>query len=177
MTGTIAIRRERPQDRAGIRSVHRAAFARPGYVGDQVREAVLVDELREGPWWLPRLSLVAVSGKVLVGHVVASRATVQPSGAAVLGLGPIGVEPDWQRQGVGSTLMHAVLAAAEARDEAVVVVLGDPVYYRRFGFVPAAEHGLLPPDPAWGAAFQLRALSGPVPHGVVRYAAPFDAVG
>ena len=176
MSSPVEIRRERPEDRAGVRSVHRAAFARPGHVDEQVPEALLVDQLRDGPWWLPHLSLVAVSGEV-VGHVVASRATVQPSGAAVLGLGPIGVEPAWQRQGVGSALMRAVLAAAEARDEAAVVLLGDPVYYRRFGFVPAAEHGLLPPDPAWGAAFQLRVLSGPVPRGVVHYAAPFDAVG
>jgi putative acetyltransferase len=71
----------------------------------------------------------------------------------VFGLGPLGVGPAWQRQGIGSALMHAVLAAAEALDESGVGLLGDPMFYRRFGFVAAAEHGVAAPDPEWGGAF------------------------
>ena len=63
----VEIRRERPQDHVAVRAVHRAAFGEPEQVGDVV-EAVLVDRLRDGPWWLPRLSLVAiVDGAVSTG--------------------------------------------------------------------------------------------------------------
>jgi putative acetyltransferase len=141
-----------------------------------VSEVRLVDELRAGPWWLPHLSLVAMSPtEVVIGHVMATRASVEPSGAALLGLGPLGVEPTSQGRGVGSALMHALLAAAEARDESLVGLLGDPAYYGRFGFVPATELGISAPDASWGAAFQARRLSGAaVPGGTFRYAAPFD---
>lgn len=172
----VEIRRERPSDHAAVRAVHRVAFGRAGQVGDVV-EAVLVDRLRAGPWWLPRLSLVAVAEGEMVGHVVTTRATLEPSGAPVLGLGPLGVDPARQGQGIGSALMHAVLGAAEALDESVVGLLGDPAFYRRFGFVPAAEHGVAAPDPAWGAAFQLRVLSEPPERGTFRYAEPFERLG
>jgi putative acetyltransferase len=57
----------------------------------------------------------------------------------VLGLGPLGVEPGWQRRGVGSALMHAILGGAEACGETLVGLVGDPAYYGRFGFAPAWE--------------------------------------
>jgi putative acetyltransferase len=172
----MEIRRERPEDHAAVRAVHRAAFGGREQVGDVV-EAVLVDRLRDGPWWLPRLSLVAVVGGTVVGHVIATRATVQPSGAPVLGLGPLGVEPAQQRQGIGTALMHAVLGAAEALDESMVGLLGDPAYYGRFGFVAAAASGVDAPDPRWGAAFQIRVLSGPQIRGEFRYAESFERLG
>ena len=172
----MRIRRERPEDHRAVRAVHRRAFARPGSTGD-VAEAVLVDRLRAGPWWLPELSLVAVVDETVVGHAVATRATVQPAGAPALGLGPLGVDPAWQRRGVGTALVHALLGAAEARDEPVVAVLGDPAFYGRFGFGAAADQGVVAPDPGWGAAFQLRLLSGPPPRGTFRYAEPFERLG
>lgn len=171
----MEIRRERPADHTAVRAVHREAFARSGRFHD-VAEAVLVDRLRAGPWWLPRLSLVAMSQGAVVGHVVATRATLEPSGVLALGLGPLGVDPAWQRRGIGSALMHAVLGAAEALDESVVGLLGDPTFYRRFGFVAAGNYGVAAPDAQWGAAFQLRVLSG-LPEGAFRYAEPFEQLG
>jgi putative acetyltransferase len=93
----------------------------------------------------------------------------------VLGLGPLGVRPDRQGQGVGGALMHAVLAAADARDEPLVVLLGDPNYYRRFGFVAAGDLGIEAPEPAWGEHFQARLLAAydPALTGPFAYAAPF----
>ena len=106
---------------------------------------------------------------------IATRGTIEPSGAPALGLGPLGVVPAWQRRGVGSALMHALLGAAEATDETVVCLLGSPRYYCRFGFRPAVEAGIAAPDPAWGGAFQVRTFgTGRVPSGTFRYAAPFD---
>ncbi|GEL17007.1 GNAT family N-acetyltransferase [Pseudonocardia asaccharolytica] len=134
-----------------------------------------MDELRRGPWWLPRLSLVAVSATgAVIGHVLATRASLEPSGTAVLGLAPLGIDPAHQGRGVGTALMHAILAAAEACDEPLVALLGAPAYYRRFGFSAAAGHGIAAPDPTWAAAFQARVLSGTVVPGRFRYAPPFD---
>ena len=72
--------------------------------------------------------------------------------------------------------MHAVIAAADALDEPLIALLGNPGYYSRFGFVTSTRHGIEPPDPDWGEYFQVRTLSswdGSI-DGTFRYAAPFD---
>jgi putative acetyltransferase len=170
----MIVRRERPADHAGVRQVHEAAFRPPG--GGDAVEARLVDELREDPGFLPHLSLVAVEHDDVVGHVIATRGRLEPLGHPVLGLGPLGVRPEHQRAGVGTVLVHALLAVAEAADERLVALLGSPDYYRRFGFRPAAELGITSPDPAWGQHFQARHLNGPAVHGAFRYAEPFNRV-
>lgn len=163
----MIIRRELPADAAAVHEVVAAAFG-----GPQTAEAPLVDALRADPAWIPRLSLVAELGGDVVGHVLCTRGLAGDLPA--LGLAPLSVRPDVQRSGVGKALMHAVLAAADALDEPFVALLGDPDYYARFGFVPAADLGVLGPDPAWGVHFQARALSAWRPADPVgfRYAAP-----
>jgi putative acetyltransferase len=163
----VIIRREHPRDHDTVRALHEAAFGRPV-------EARLLDELREDAGFLPHLSLVAVDGGDVVGHVIATRGWLEPFGTPVLGLGPIGVRPDRQRGGVGTVLVHALIAIAEAADERVVALLGSPDYYRRFGFVRSTELGIESPDPAWGEHFQARQLSGPPLSGTFRYADPFS---
>ncbi len=175
------IRRESPGDVAAIRAVTAAAFATAAHSAPPVEpdgvpgEATLVGWLRDDPGWVPSLSLVAESADGhVVGHVVCTRGSVD--GAPVLGLGPLSVDPGHQGAGVGSALMHAVLAAADARDEPLVALLGDPAYYRRFGFRPAAEVGIAAPEPAWGDLFQVRTLAAYEPGltGTITYAAPFS---
>lgn len=196
----MLIRRETAADIDAIRAVHAAAFASADHGpdggdhgpdhgsdhgdhgSDQGRddrmpvEATLVDALRADEGWLPAYSLVATDadGQV-VGHVVATRGRVGGEPVA-LGLGPLGVLPQWQRRGVGSALMHAVLGAADARDEPLVVLLGHPEYYPRFGFGPAVELGVTPPQP-WGPQyFMARPLTAwrASIRGEFRYARPFD---
>lgn len=171
----VEVRRERRGDEDAVREVHRAAFVQQG--NDPPVETTLLDRLRADPAWLPHLSLVAVADGEVVGHVVATRAAIGSSRTPVLGLGPLGVLPRWQRRGVGTALVHALLGAAESRDETLVGVLGEPDYYGRFGFVTATAVGVVPPDPAWGLFFQIRPLAAPVPTGRFRYAAPFDELG
>lgn len=72
--------------------------------------------------------------------------------------------------------MHAVIAAADALDEPAVVLLGEPSYYRRLGFVLAESVGLLPPEPSWVPYFQVRPLPAwddSLP-GTFRYAPAFE---
>jgi putative acetyltransferase len=136
-------------------------------------EATLVSWLRADDGWLPQLSLVAIGGGEVVGHVVCTRALLGEHPA--LGLGPLSVLPDWQGKGVGSALMHAVLGAADALGESVVGLVGEPAYYSRFGFVAAASVGICAPDASWGDYFQVRTLeSYDGATGRFRYAAPFD---
>jgi putative acetyltransferase len=163
----VIVRRERPADSRAVDAVHRAAF--PTDV-----EARLLAELREDAGFLPYLSLVAVDGGDVVGSVVATRGWIEPVGAPALGLGPVGVLPGRQGRGVGTVLVHALLAVAEAAGERLVALLGDPAYYRRFGFVVSTELGVDPPDPTWGVHFQARALADPTPRGTFRYAEPFS---
>lgn len=175
----MLIRREHPDDIEPIRAVTAAAFsavahsAPPAEPGGDPGEAALVSWLREDSGWMPELSLVAVEEGLVVGHVVATRALLADQPA--LGLGPLSVLPRRQGSGIGSALVHAVLGAADALDESLVALLGDPAYYRRFGFVPAQSAGIIAPDPSWGGYFQVRTLAGyRGQRGHFRYAAPFD---
>jgi putative acetyltransferase len=172
----LVIRPERPGDEPAIAAVVRAAFTRPDALGNEVVEVKLVDELRAGEGWLPRLSLLAEVDGVVIGHVVCSRGRVD--GRPALGLGPLGVLPAWQQRGVGQALMHSVLGAAEALREPLVVLLGSPRYYKRFGFVPASTLGIAAPEPAWGDDFQARPLAAYDPRlrGRFQYAAAFEGL-
>jgi putative acetyltransferase len=155
----------------------------PTAADEPVAEVRLVDELRADGDLLPRLCLVAALAEApgrVVGSVVVSRGAVHrtTAGAAREGdvdddatddatgdgtpwaaLGPIGVLPSAQGRGVGSALVHAVLAAADALDLAGVALLGDPRFYARFGFVAAADLGIRPPVAEWAEHFQVRPLT------------------
>jgi putative acetyltransferase len=134
----------------------------------------LVDNLRASNDWVAKLSLVAVHRSGIIGHVLCTRARLARA-QPVLGLAPIGVLPEHQGVGVGHALMHAILGAADALDESLVGVLGEPGYYARFGFQTATGLGVEPPDPAWGDYFQVRLLTAyePTLTGRFSYAAPF----
>jgi putative acetyltransferase len=173
----MLIRRETRSDAGAIHALTAAAFSGPvpGRPGRPSAEARLVDELRGSKAWLPAFSLVAISAEGrIVGHVLCTRAHVASEPA--LALAPLSVHPDHQRQGVGSALMHAVLGAADASNEPLVALLGDPAYYRRFGFRPGVDYHVAAPTPGWGHHFQVRALTAyrPSLHGAFSYAQPFD---
>lgn len=160
----LVVRRERPADIPAVQVLTRDAFG-------QDLERDLLAALRADEGWLPALSLVAERDGEVVGHVVVTRGDV--SGVPAVGLGPISVLPALQRSGVGSALVHVVCAVAEASGESLAVLLGEPAYYARFGFVAASSVDVLSPDPAWGDAFQARRLRPDAPTGSFAYAMPF----
>jgi putative acetyltransferase len=116
-----------------VRAVQSAAFGR----GD---EADLVDALRRQA--SPSLSLVAeVAGRV-VGHVFFSPVAIEGHGEVrAAGLAPLAVDPELQGRGLGSALVRAGLRACPRHGWLAVFLLGDPGYYARFGFEPAAPRG------------------------------------
>jgi len=165
------LRPEAPEDHAAIHALLRDAF--DPYGG----EAELVGALRADAAHVPELCLVAVDAAALAGHVFFSRARLA-SGHEVLALAPMAVAPERQRGGIGTELVLAALERAAATAFPLVVVLGHPAYYPRFGFRPAAELGVeapwdVPPE-AW-MALPLPAYD-PAARGLMTYAAAFDAV-
>jgi putative acetyltransferase len=176
MIRAMLIQRETRAQIAAVRALTAAAFAGPDQVDKTPPEVALVDELRTSNAWLPALSLVAIRSSGVVGNVLCSRARVGLT--PVLGLGPLSVHPDHQGQGVGLALMHAVLGAADALDEPLVVLLGNPRYYSRFGFRLAEEYGITPPVPQWRPHFQARTLTAftPALRGTFTYGEPFNRV-
>jgi len=166
------VRRERRGDIPAIRTVNERAFG-------GTDEAAVVAALRAAG--AVTLSLVAEQDGEVVGHVLFSPVTVEtPAGAReAVGLGPMAVLPERQGRGLGSVLVREGLAFLARAGHGVVVVLGQPGYYPRFGFAPAGRFGLRCafdcPDEAF-MALELRpgalaALGG----GVVRYHEAFGA--
>jgi predicted N-acetyltransferase YhbS len=129
----VIVRVERPEDRDASFEVERAAFDRDLEAG--IARAV-ADE--EGSF-----ALVAEDDGTVIGHVQMSRAWI--GATAVLSLGPIGVVPARQGEGLGGALVRGALDEASARGERVVMLLGAPGYYGRFGFVPGSTFGLQNP--------------------------------
>jgi putative acetyltransferase len=131
----ISIRRERPRDMVGIRAVNEAAFGKR-------TEADIVDALRAA--CPDHLSVVVESAGTIVGHILFSPVTVEGGSQYRhgMGLAPMAVMPDRQRQGIGSRLIEAGLEILREQGYSFVIVLGHPEFYPRFGFVPASHHGL-----------------------------------
>jgi putative acetyltransferase len=119
-----------PADEAAIASVITAAFLEAEHSGGN--EADIVEALREASSLT--LSLVATEDATIVGHVAFSPVTVDGRSEGWFGLGPVAVVPDRQRQGIGGALIEAGLRELRAQGSRGCVVLGDPAYYRRFGF-------------------------------------------
>jgi putative acetyltransferase len=172
----VRVREERDDDVEAVAAVHRAAFGGPD-VPDEPVEVPLYRALCASDAFVPELSVVATIDGHVVGHVICTRATLADR-VDVLGLGPVGVLPALQRKGIGRALLERVLAAADALGFPLVCLLGDPKLYERFGFGPASELGIEPPDDSWGIHFQARTLGTYEPAMVGRfaYAAPFDEV-
>ncbi len=169
----VAIRPERPGDEAAIRSLVDAAFA------PSTEEGRIVDDLRQDSGWLPELSFVAVDehGTIVgqcvtsVGRLVAHDGTDRP----ILGLGPIAVAPDHQRRGIGGALVRTTIAGATALAWPVIVLLGHPTYYPRFGFESARSIGIEPQQPWSDATWMALRLPAWTPdlRGTMRYPSAF----
>ena len=187
----MILRREHPADSTAVHQIHVAAFQRQG--GEEPMEARLLEELRRCDSWQNRFSLVVESGdaavesgdaavdragssRQVIAHAVCTRGHV--GDVPVLALGPIAVRPDRQRGGAGSALVHGLIGAADATGEPMIVLLGSPVYYGRFGFVRSSDVGIEPPQPEWHQHFQVLTLSSyrQTMRGEFVYASPFRTV-
>jgi putative acetyltransferase len=157
----IPIRPEAPGDAPAIAALITDAFLTAAHADGT--EAAIVDGLRAAG--ALSLSLVALDGDTLAGHVAASPVTIdgRPGWA---GIGPLAVRDDHRRQGIGAALVTAALDALRARGLAGAVLVGDPRYYARFGF--AARPGLTVPGIPDEYVLALP-FAGDAPNGAIAY--------
>jgi putative acetyltransferase len=129
----MIVRSETPDDVAAIRMVQEVAFGQPA-------EAQLVDDLRAAGDSV--FSLVAVDDRLVAGHVLFSR---MKAPFPALALGPVAVLPEYRQTGFASRLIRQGIARSEADRWLGIFVLGDPAFYRRFGFDAAKARGFISP--------------------------------
>lgn len=155
---SLRVRAEQPSDIEDIRRVVTVAFAQPD-------EARLVDVLRETGDI--HASSVAIVDDVIVGHAALSKGRIED--AVVHVLAPVAVDPAFQGQGIGIAVVDHVLQSSAGP----VVVLGDPDYYKRFGFSAAEDHQIC--DTTFNPPPGVLQILHPelAPSGVLTYPDPF----
>jgi len=163
------IREEIPADHDAVRELNRQAFN-----GDA--EVELVERLRTSGAVI--VSLMAVENDAIVGHILFSDVAIETEPAVIraVSLAPMAVAPKFQRRGIGSALVRRGLELCRERGRSVVVVLGHPDYYPRFGFSAALAKNLKSPYSNAGAAWMALELVPGALHGItgmVRYPKAF----
>ena len=136
----LVVRRERPEDEREISDVVAAAF------GD-ASVAEFTESIRASPGYASELTFVGEEDGRIAGYCMLSYVGLDGGPVdRLVTLTPVAVRPDRQRQGVGTAVVQAAIAAADERGEPLVLVEGVPAYYPRFGFASATALGLERPD-------------------------------
>jgi putative acetyltransferase len=132
------IRPETPSDIAAIHAVNKEAF------DNRESEPSLVKAIRNSEEFIKELSLVAEENGQIVGHILFSRIYIETENGrvSVLGLAPMAVLPQYQKQGIGSRLVRHGLDECKRLGYSLVIVLGHTAYYPRFGFSATAAKSL-----------------------------------
>ncbi len=147
------IRPETPSDTSAIALVNKLAFGRE-------EEAQLVEQIRNSQYYISELTLVAEINNSVVAHIMFSYINlVGQETFQVLGLAPLAVHPDFQKQGIGSALINAGLNKANELEETLIVVLGHPEFYSRFGFKASIDFGIKSPFPVPEDVFMVKPLA------------------
>ncbi len=167
----IIVRRERPEDISSVRIINKQVFGKPV-------EVDIVDKLRQT--CLKVLSLVAEHEGRIVGHIIFSPAQVKRGKRVIKGMGlvPMTVLLERQREGIGSQLITYGLKILQDQHCPFVIVLGNPDYYPRFGFKPTSKYGLKSqwpniPDEAFMVLIFYKTKMAGV-SGIVRYRNEFN---
>ena len=142
----LTIRLETPEDVESIRYVNEQAFG-------QENESKLIEKLRNRG--VLTISLVAIQDGEIVGHIAFSPVVIESglSSFGAIALAPMAVLPAYQHRGIGSQMVRAGLEECRSRGHEIILVLGHPDYYPRFGFVPSKPKGIdcefKVPEEAW----------------------------
>jgi putative acetyltransferase len=168
------IRPEIPADIPAIFEVNYQAFAHDD-------EARLVDALRDARVFNPELSLVAVHGDRIIGHIMFPPITIESPEAITpaIALAPLVVHPDYQCLGVGAALIEEGLNVCRTLGHRIVIVIGHPGYYPRYGFRSARANGIVAPFTVADDVFMVLALDPGALDGIqgtVKYPKAFDAI-
>ncbi len=170
MGNDVTIREETPADEAAIAEVTIAAFRTLAV--SNATEQHIIAALRDAD--ALTISLVAERDGRVVGHVAFSPVTISDGTGAWYGLGPVSVLPECQRQGIGKALIEGGLSRLKRMKARGCCLVGDPNYYRRFGFrnIPGLIHEGIPQE-----VFQALSFDGHTPQGTVEFHEGFGAEG
>lgn len=165
----MIIRMEKTDDHAAIREVNLKAF--PSDV-----ESILVERLRNS---MNVISMVAVVEGKVVGHILFSPLTIENDKESfpALILAPIAVLPEYQNQGIGSKLVEEGIIECRNKGHSIIILVGHPEYYPRFGFKPAEQNGIQHPFEVPDDVFMVYELVPDTLHrvnGVLKYSMAFE---
>lgn len=154
MVNQLKIRPENIKDYLAIAEVNNLAFG-------QENEAKLIEKIRQSDRFILELSLVAELNNKIVGHILFSYIDlVDQETTQVLALAPVAVLAEYQNKGIGSILINTGLAIAKKIAAPMVIVLGEPKFYTRFGFQPTINYGIQSPFDVPDEYFMVKFLNG-----------------
>lgn len=177
----IVIREEKNNEYAIVENVIKSAFFKEDNASDS-NEWNLVSDIRNSPYYINELSLVAEHNNKIVGHIMYSPMTIVDGDNIYesLALAPLSVHEDYQNKGIGTILMKESIKKAKSLGYSSIIVLGHPKYYKRFGFIEASNYGIgldEECDSPYLFALELKKDSLSGVKGVVKYCEPFYSDG
>ena len=137
----IKIRQENIDDYEEVYNVIKTAFETAEHADGNEHELVVA--LRKSDNFIPKLSLVAIKDNRIVGYILFTK--IKIGEYEELALAPLGVLPEYQKQGIGSELIKEGHKLAKDLGYHYSVVLGSDKYYTKFGYIPAIKYGIKAP--------------------------------
>lgn len=168
----LEIRQENKNDYEEVYNVIKIAFQTAEH--SDGNEQDLVVALRESNSFIPELSLVAVQDNKIIGYILFTKIEIEEY--EELALAPLGILPEYQRQGIGTKLIEEGHKIAKKLGYHYSIVLGSDKYYPKFGYIPASQYGIIAPFEVPNENFMAIKLNDTNKEiiGVVKYAEEFE---
>lgn len=172
----VIIRQEISADHENVFHLVKKAFRTAAHSDHQ--EHFLVERLRNSAAFIPELSLIADFENRIVGHILLTEIQIinKDKSFQSLALAPVSVLPEFQGKGIGGKLIESAHQKAKELNYKSIVLLGDPNYYRRFGYESAGKYHISLPFEGveeYSMAIELAANGLKGAAGTVRYAKEF----
>ena len=165
------IRQENQNDYKEVYSVVKKAFETAEHSDGNEHDLVTV--LRNSKNFIPELSLVAIEDNKIVGYILFTK--VKIGDYEEVALAPLAVLPEFQKKGIGGSLIKKGHEIAKKLGYHYSIVLGSEKYYPKFGYVPAIKYGIEAPFQVDSENFMAVKLNDSIMEikGIVEYAKEF----
>lgn len=168
----LKIRQENKKDYPEVYEVIKKAFLYA--LHSDGNEHNLVNKLRNSTCFIPELSLVATIDEKIVGYILFTKIEIENN--TELALAPLAVLPEYQKQGIGKSLIETGHKIAQNLGYHYSIVLGIETYYPKFGYQPASKWDIKAPFEVKDENFMAVQLNKPLTpvSGIVKYAKEFE---